>query len=198
MRSQGDVSGILIIILFVPTSLGSVCLNLPPPGGGGWHRGSRGRGGKGGGWLSIYIRTPKCQIVLYVPEEELGVCFITELLFFVFNNFAFCLLPLCWVFAALLGLSLVSGDPLYCGASLYCAQASHWAGFSCWGAPAVGRVAQGLSSHGPRLESTGSAVAAHGLSCSAACGIFLDQGSNPRPRHWQRVLIHCTHPWTVV
>ena len=37
--------------------------------------------------------TPKCQIVLYVPEEELGVCFITELLFFVFNNFAFCLLP---------------------------------------------------------------------------------------------------------
>ena len=26
---------------------------------------------------------------------------------------------------------------------------------------------------------------AHGLSCSAACGIFLDQGSNPCPLHWQ-------------
>ena len=26
---------------------------------------------------------------------------------------------------------------------------------------------------------------AHGLSCSAACGIFLDQGSNPRALCWQ-------------
>ena len=26
---------------------------------------------------------------------------------------------------------------------------------------------------------------AHGLSCSAACGIFPDQGSNPCPLHWQ-------------
>ena len=26
---------------------------------------------------------------------------------------------------------------------------------------------------------------AHGLCCSAACGIFLDQGSNPHPLHWQ-------------
>ena len=26
---------------------------------------------------------------------------------------------------------------------------------------------------------------AHGLSCSSACGIFPDQGSNPCPPHWQ-------------
>ena len=26
---------------------------------------------------------------------------------------------------------------------------------------------------------------AHRLSCSASCGIFLDQGSNPCPLHWQ-------------
>ena len=32
---------------------------------------------------------------------------------------------------------------------------------------------------------TGSVVVAHGLSCSAACGIFPDQGSNPCPLHWQ-------------
>ena len=25
----------------------------------------------------------------------------------------------------------------------------------------------------------------HGLSCSAACGIFPDEGSNPCPLHWQ-------------
>ena len=31
----------------------------------------------------------------------------------------------------------------------------------------------------------GSATVAHGPSCSAACGIFPDQGSNPCPLHWQ-------------
>ena len=31
----------------------------------------------------------------------------------------------------------------------------------------------------------GSVVVAHGLSCSAACGIFPDQGSNLCPLHWQ-------------
>ena len=28
-------------------------------------------------------------------------------------------------------------------------------------------------------------LVAHGLSCSAACGIFPDQGSNPCALHWQ-------------
>ena len=35
------------------------------------------------------------------------------------------------------------------------------------------------------LQSTGSVVVAHGLSCSAACGIFPDQGSNPCTLHCQ-------------
>ena len=49
----------------------------------------------------------------------------------------------------------------------------------------------GLSLSRPLLlRSTGSrradsVVVAHGLSCSAACGIFPDQGSNPCPLHWQ-------------
>ena len=30
-----------------------------------------------------------------------------------------------------------------------------------------------------------SVVVAHGLSCSVTCGVFLDQGSNPCPLHWQ-------------
>ena len=37
-----------------------------------------------------------------------------------------------------------------------------------------------------RLKGTqASGVAAYRLSCPAACGIFLDQGSNPCPLHWQ-------------
>ena len=49
----------------------------------------------------------------------------------------------------------------------------------------------GLSLSRPLLlRSTGSrradsVVVAHRLSCSAACGIFPDQGSNPCPLHWQ-------------
>ena len=36
-----------------------------------------------------------------------------------------------------------------------------------------------------RSRRAGSVAVAHGPSCSAACGIFPDQGSNPRPLHWQ-------------
>ena len=53
------------------------------------------------------------------------------------------------------------------------------------------RNGRGLSlSQPPLLRSTssrraGSVVVAHGPSCSVACGIFPDQGSNPCPLHWQ-------------
>ena len=40
-----------------------------------------------------------------------------------------------------------------------------------------------LQSTGSRR--TGSVVVAHGPSCSVACGIFPDQGSNLCPLHWQ-------------
>ena len=40
-----------------------------------------------------------------------------------------------------------------------------------------------LRSTGSRCA--GSVVVAHGSSCSAACGILPDQGSNPCPLHWQ-------------
>ena len=49
----------------------------------------------------------------------------------------------------------------------------------------------GLSLSRPLLlRSTGSrrassVIGAHGPSCSTACGIFPDQGSNPCPLHWQ-------------
>ena len=36
-----------------------------------------------------------------------------------------------------------------------------------------------------RLQSTGSVVGVHKLSCSAACGIFLDHRLNPCLLHWQ-------------
>ena len=46
-------------------------------------------------------------------------------------------------------------------------------------------AACGLSSCGSQALSTGSIVVVHGLSCSAICGIFPDQGLNGCPLHWQ-------------
>ena len=77
------------------------------------------------------------------------------------------------------------------GATLHCgAQASHCGGFSCCGHRLQARGLQQLWRMGSvvvgrGLWSAGSVVVAHGLSCSAACGIFPDQGSNPCPLHWQ-------------
>ena len=43
------------------------------------------------------------------------------------------------------------------------------------------------------LWSTGSAVVVRGLSCSKACGIFPDQGSNPHLLHWQADSLPLSH-----
>ena len=70
---------------------------------------------------------------------------------------------LCWVvLAALMGFSLVAVSRGY---SLVVAH---------WHLIAVASLVAAL-----RLWSTDSVVVAHRLSCSAACGIFLDQGLNP-------------------
>ena len=44
-------------------------------------------------------------------------------------------------------------------------------------------ITASLRSTGSRRA--GSVIVAHGPSCSVACGIFPDQGSNPCPLHWQ-------------
>ena len=40
-----------------------------------------------------------------------------------------------------------------------------------------------VAEHG--FQSLSSRVVVCGLSCPTACGVFLDQGSNPCPLHWQ-------------
>ena len=55
-----------------------------------------------------------------------------------------------------------------------------------WVFVAVRRLSLVVASGGySSLWCAGSAVVACGLSCSAACGIFLAQGLNPCPLHWQ-------------
>ena len=86
---------------------------------------------------------------------------IQQVVFFFF-------LWLCWVFVSVQGLSLVVASR---------GHSSSWC--------------MGLSLLRPLLlQSTGSrqavsVIVAHGPSCSVACGILPDQGSNPCPLHWQ-------------
>ena len=67
-------------------------------------------------------------------------------------------------------------------------QASHYDDFFHCGARALGTQASVVVGSG--LQSAGSVVVVQGFSCSAACGIFLDQGSNPCLQHWQWILYH--------
>ena len=109
--------------------------------------------------------------------------------FFFLNNFGVAFSPsfflsfflLCWVFVSVRGLSLVV------------ASGGH-SSSRCTGLSVLRPLL--LQSAGSRRA--GSVVVAHGPSCSAACGIFPDQGSNPCPLHWQaesQPLRHQGSPW---
>ena len=92
-----------------------------------------------------------------------------------------------WVFVAVCGLPLVVVSRSY--SSLQCVDFSfRW--LLLWQSMGSRTGLQQLVQEGSvvvvcGLESAGSVVVAHGLSCSEACGIFPDQGSNPCPLHWQ-------------
>ena len=79
-----------------------------------------------------------------------------------------------YLFIAVLGLRFVRGLSLVAASR---GHSSSWcAGLS---------LSRPLPLQGTGSRRAGSAVVAHGPSCSAACGIFPDQGSNPCPLHWQ-------------
>ena len=90
--------------------------------------------------------------------------------FFFLNKFIylFIYLWLCWVLVSVRGLSPVAVSGGH--------SSSRCAGLS---------PSRPLSLRSPGSRRAGSAIVAHRPSCSAACGIFPDQGSNPCPMHWQ-------------
>ena len=90
-------------------------------------------------------------------------CIYVPHLFFIFLNFW-----LCWVFISVRGLSVVVARGGH--------SSSRCVGLSL-SRPLL------LRSTGSRRA--GSAIVAHGPSCSAECGIFPYQGSNPCSLHWQ-------------
>ena len=98
--------------------------------------------------------------------------------FFFFNLF---ILWLCWVLVSVRGLSLVVASGVH--------SSSRSVGLS---------LSRPLLWRSTGSRRAGSVVVAHGPSCSAACGIFPDQGSNPCSLHWQadsQPLRHQGSPW---
>ena len=101
----------------------------------------------------------------------------------VVHVFLFFIFWLCWVFVSVQGLSLVAVSGGH--------SSSRCAGLSL-SRPLL------LRSTGSRCA--GSVVVAHGPSCSVACGIFPDRGSNPCPLHWQadsQLLRHLGSPMSL-
>ena len=98
---------------------------------------------------------------LYDPD---AICYILGTIL----NYLFIYFRLCWVFVSVQGLSLVAASGGH--------SSSRCVGLS---------LSRPLPLQSTSSRRTGSVVVAHGPSCSAACGIFPDQGSNPRPLHWQ-------------
>ena len=102
-----------------------------------------------------------------------------------YKNIYIYLLLFIYLFLAMLGLCCCVWPFSGCGKwgllTSCGAWASHCGDLSCCGVQALD--SSGFSSccsqaHGP-------VVVAHRLSCSAGCGIFLDQELNPCPLHWQ-------------
>ena len=95
---------------------------------------------------------------------------LTNSFFFFFKLFIylFIYLWLCWVFISVRGLFPVAASGGH--------SSSRCAGLS---------LSRPLLLRSTGSRHAGSVTVAHGLSCSAACGIFPDQGSNPCPLHWQ-------------
>ena len=89
-------------------------------------------------------------------------------IFFLIVIYLFIYFWLCWVFVSVRGLSLAAASGGH--------SSSRCAGLS---------LPRPLLLRSTGSSRTGSVIVAHGPSCSAACGIFPDQGSNPCPLHWQ-------------
>ena len=106
--------------------------------------------------LWLLLLWHKCSLIAKVGRGVSTWC-----IFFFF-------LWLCWVFVSVRGLSPVAASRGH--------SSSRCAGLSL-SRPLL------LRSTGSRRA--GSVIVAHGPSHSAACGILPDQGSNPRPLHWQ-------------
>ena len=133
--------------------------------------------------------------VVYKQFSEISYCepagpppdMLNQNFFFFLRDFLFLFIYLfiyfwlCWVFVSVWGPSPVAASGGH--SSSWCAGLS---------------LSRPLLLRSTGSTRAGSVVVAHGPSCSAACGILPDQGSNPCPLPWQadpQPLRHQGSPW---
>ena len=114
-----------------------------------------------------FLRTNSSTFYFFFNSYFLSLSFLF-IYFYLFIYYLFIYLWLGWVFVSVRGLSLVAASGGH--SSSWCAGLS---------------LSQPLLLRGTGSRRAGSVIVAHGPSCSAACGIFPDQGSNLCPLHWQ-------------
>ena len=112
----------------------------------------------------LWVMKSQLSVPCAFMQEHKGLLEANEQYFFFFLFFFW----LCWVLGSVRGLSLVAASGGH--------SSSRCAGLS---------LSRPLLLRGTGSRRAGSVVVAHGPSCSVACGIFPDQGSNPCPLHWQ-------------
>ena len=113
------------------------------------------------GWLQIQLLKIKWKNSFFFFNT-------TNLFIFIFLKFYLFIYGCVWVFVSVRGLSLVAASGGH--------SSSRCAGLS---------LSRPLLLQSTVSRRAGSVVVAHGPSCSATCGIFPDQGSNPCLLHWQ-------------
>ena len=121
-------------------------------------------------WGFLYLQNSSKMLLCMSLYGKPGPCPKVALLFLFFKKKKIIFIYGCvgWVFVSMRGLSLVVASGGH--------SSSRCTGLSL-SRPLL------LPSTGSRRA--GSVIVAHGPSCSAACGIFPDQGSNACPLHWQ-------------
>ena len=130
-----------------------------------------------GKYITKYIRFVLCKIRSRKIQKDsektlsfnvkiwvnIGYTNFSKFFFFFFKFiYLFIYFWLCWVFISVRGLSLVAASGGH--------SSSRCTGLS---------LSRPLLLRSTGSRHTGSVVVAHGPSCSAACGIFPEQGSNP-------------------
>ena len=115
-----------------------------------------------GEWPEFGVQTACCSVGRAMTSIPVGSPYIY------FFLILFIYLWLCWVFVSVRGISLAAASGGH--------SSSRCAGLS---------PSQPLPLRSTGSRRAGSVTVAHGPSCSAACGIFPDQGSDLCPLHWQ-------------
>ena len=117
--------------------------------------------------FSFFTKFMSLYFYFFSFREGLSAFLDIDISFLWYINYLFICFWLHWVFVAARGLSLVAVGK----------------GYSLVVVRRLIYVISPVAEHG--LQSLGSRVVACGLSCPTACGVFLDQGSNPCLLHWQ-------------